>query len=695
MAQPESTADALAPVLASLTQLPGIGAARAARLSRLVQGERLIDLLFHLPDAPPIDRRVLPSLQSAEPGSIATVRVRVVRHDPPATPRQPHRVVIADATGFAEITLFAKGGQPPAALTRLPVGAEVIISGKCAAFAGRLNFPHPDHIVPAEAERPLPAFEPKWRLTAGIGAWHIRRAMTAALSQLPELPEWLDPVLLKREAWPGFTQALRALHAPNAPPGPAPVLRLAYDEAFARQLAYGLVHRRRRETGGRAIHTTGQLRAQALARFGHDLTPSQDQVLAEILSDIEAPQRMLRLLQGDVGAGKTLVALLAMLHVAEAGYQAALMAPTETLARQHWRNFRQFAPIETELLTGSVKGADRARVLRGLETGRLRLVVGTHALFQSEVAFRDLALAVIDEQHRFGVDQRLLLAGKGALTDVLVMTATPIPRTLLLTHWGEMDVSRLIGRPAGRPGIRTTLHAETSMPEVIDAIGRALHSGGRVYWVCPLVAESESTDLAAAEARFAQFRARFGARVGLVHGRQESPEREARLAAFASGRTPLLVATTVVEVGVDVPEATVMVIDHAERFGLAQLHQLRGRVGRGTAPGFCLLLHDTPLSEAARQRLTMLRDTDDGFVIADEDFRLRGPGEVLGTQQSGPARYRLAHPEQQPRLIDIAHRDAQHLLTLDPDLTTPRGQAARLLLRLFDRDPQGTLIGAG
>ena len=571
----------------------------------------------------------------------------------------------------------------------------MLISGKSSVFAGRLNFSHPDHILPAEKAASLPAFEPVWRLTAGLGAWQLRRAIGLALARLPDLPEWLDPALLRREGWESFTGSLRALHAPSQPPGPAPALRLAYDEVFARQLAYGLAHRRRRDLGGRPIAAAGDLGRQALARFGHDLTPSQAEVLAEILADLAAPRRMLRLLQGDVGAGKTLVAMLAMLHVAEAGYQAALMAPTDTLARQHWRSFRQFAPIDTELLTGSVKGTERARVLHGLESGRLRLVVGTHALFQAGVAFRDLALAVIDEQHRFGVDQRLLLAGKGRLTDVLVMTATPIPRTLLLTHWGEMDVSRLVGRPAGRAGIRTTLHAESSLPDMIEAIGRALAAGGRIYWVCPLVTDSETSDLAAAEARFALFRARFGAEVGLVHGKQDTATREARLAAFASGRTPLLVATTVVEVGVDVPEANIMVIDHADRFGLAQLHQLRGRVGRGTAPSFCLLLHDDAITEAARARLCLLRDTSDGFVIADEDFRLRGPGEVLGTQQSGPAAYRLAHPEQQMRLIDIANRDAQHLLAQDPELAGPRGQAARLLLRLFNRDVHGTLIGAG
>ena len=437
------------------------------------------------------------------------------------------------------------------------------------------------------------------------------------------------------------------------------------------------------------------MRAEALRRFRHQLTGSQRRALAEIDADMAAPRRMLRLLQGDVGSGKTIVALMAMLAAAEAGHQAALMAPTEVLARQHHRVLSALSPVPIALLTGSVKALDRRPMLLGLANGRIPLVVGTHALFQKSVAFRDLALAVIDEQHRFGVEQRLTLGAKGERTDVLVMTATPIPRSLLLTQWGEMEISRLIEKPAGRQPIRTTIHSLAALEGVIEAIGRALGRGDRVYWVCPMVSESETTDLAAAEARFVFLAQRFGDTVALAHGQQDGAVRDAALAAFAAGAKRLLVATTVIEVGVDVPEASVMVIEHAERFGLAQLHQLRGRVGRGSAQSFCLLLHEDGLTETMRRRLVLLRDTEDGFVIADEDFRLRGGGDALGRRQSGAPDYRLADIDAHERLLDIAAKDAEVLLARDPALASPRGEAVRVLMQLFGRGEAVRTLGAG
>jgi ATP-dependent DNA helicase RecG len=645
--------------------------------------------LFHLPESY-VDRRMRPPIRDAQPEQIATLEVEVVRHEAPANPRQPWRVIVQDPTGTCEVVFFK-----PARLGQMPPGARLLISGRLDRFAGRLTMTHPDHVVPADRPWELPAVEPVWPLTAGLSAGQLRRAMARALERLPALPEWHDPALVRRESWLSFTESLRALQAPEDMPHPQARARLAYDELLADQIAIAWLRRRERARPGTALLGDGHLRDAALARSGFTLTPSQARALAEIDADLAAPRRMLRLLQGDVGSGKTLVALLAMLRAVEAGAQAALMAPTEVLARQHHRTLSRLSPVPVALLTGSVAGVARRRLLEGLISGRVPLVVGTHALFQERVSYRRLGLAVIDEQHRFGVDQRLLLGAKGTATDVLVMTATPIPRTLLLTQWGEMEVSRLLEKPAGRQPIRTTLHALATLADVVEAIARALDAGARVYWVCPLVAESIASDLAAAEARFAELRTRFGATVGLAHGQQEAGQRDAALADFAAGRIRLLVATTVIEVGVDVAEATVMVIEHADRFGLAQLHQLRGRVGRGAAQSYCLLLHDDGLTEAARRRLTLLRDTEDGFAIADEDFRLRGAGDLLGTRQSGQPGFRLANPVEHGGLLHMASRDAALVIERDPDLTGERGQALTLLLKLFQRGAALRTLHAG
>jgi ATP-dependent DNA helicase RecG len=646
----------------------------------------VLDLLFHLPESW-IDRRARTTIAAALPGALATLEVEVLRIEPPATARQPTKAVVGDGSGFAELVFFQRF---PAA--KLPVGARVLVCGK---FDERRQMVHPDHIVAADHAEGLPWVEPVWPLTAGLFPWHLRKPMAQALACIPALPEWHDPALLAREKWPGFAEALHLLHAPKEPPPPTARRRLAYDELLASQVALAFVRRRIRDRPGRALTGDGTLRAQALAAFGLPPTEAQQAVLAEIDADLAAPRRMLRLLQGDVGSGKTLVAVLAMLRAVEAGAQAALMAPTEILARQHHRTLERICPVPCALLTGSVTGKARAGVLEGLADGSIPIVVGTHALVQDGVAFNDLGLAVIDEQHRFGVDQRLRMGGKGVAADVLVMTATPIPRTLLLTQWGEMQVSRLTGKPAGRLPVRTTLHSLATLPDVTAAVARALDGGARVYWVCPMVAESELIDLAAAEERFADLQARFGALVGLAHGRQDSAVREAALADFAAGRTRLLVATTVIEVGVDVPEASVMVIEHAERFGLAPLHQLRGRVGRGREASFCLLLHADGLSEIAKRRLLLLRDTEDGFRIADEDFRIRGGGDLLGTRQAGMPGWRLADPAGDEGLLHMADRDAEVLVERDPKLESERGRAVRVLLYLFEKREAFRTLRAG
>jgi ATP-dependent DNA helicase RecG len=683
-------ADPLAPLFAPLTSLRGIGPAVAGLIARVAGGNRVIDLLFHMPESY-LDRSARPTIRTAKPGTVATLAVEVVRHERPANSRQPWRIIVKDDTGTAELVFFKFTRE-----AQMPPGAKLLVSGKLDSFNNRLSIPHPDHLVPIEQADRIPIVEPVWPMTAGLWPRQIAAGLAQAMDLLPEFPEWHDPALLKREKWPPFIEAMRAVQAPTTgEPDRRMRARLAYDELLAGQVATALIRGRVRARSGHPLIGDSHLRDIAMQRFGFAPTASQEKALREIDADLASPRRMLRLLQGDVGSGKTLVALLAMLRAVEANKQAALMAPTEVLAKQHHRVLSRLCPVPVALLTGSVKGKERARILRGIKDGSLQIVVGTHALFQDAVEYRDLAVAVIDEQHRFGVTQRLTLGAKGERTDVLIMTATPIPRTLLLTQWGEMDVSRLTEKPAGRLPIRTTLHSLGTMQTVLDGIARKLEEGAQVYWVCPLVAESEALDVAAAQDRFTTLKALFGDRVGLAHGQQTPDIRDAALANFAAGTIRLLVATTVVEVGVDVPEASVMVIEHAERFGLAQLHQLRGRVGRGAEASFCLLLHEDWVTETARRRLTLLRDTDDGFLIADEDFRLRGGGDALGTRQAGLPGYKLADPDTHEHLLHMAHRDAAVLLSRDPKLNSARGHAIRLLLKLFERSAAMRTLAAG
>jgi ATP-dependent DNA helicase RecG len=685
----------LAPLTAPISSLPWLSANLVGLLGRAVGGPTLLDLLFHLPEGM-IDRRYRPALAEAETGRIATLSVTVQRVERPSRPRQPWRVLVGDGSGQAELVFFS-----PHQARGLAAGTEITVSGRLDRYGNRLSMAHPDYMLPRERAASIPTIEAVWPLTAGLVPRVVAGALRGAFERLPALPEWLEPEVLRREGWPSFEHALRLLHFPGDALRDDPALseperlaaardrartRLSCDELLASQIATGRARRRSRERPGRALDGTGMLRAQALDRFGHLPTPAQLRALAEIDADLAAPRRMLRLLQGDVGAGKTLVAALAMLRAAESGAQAALMAPTEILARQHHHTLSRIAPVPVALLTGSIKGAARKHARALLASGDVKLAVGTHALFQQGVEFSDLALAVIDEQHRFGVEQRLMLGDKGEMTDILVMTATPIPRTLLLTQWGEMQVSRLDAKPIGRQPIRTTLHGISQIEDVCAGIARALAGGAQVFWVCPLVSESELLDVAAAEDRFRTLGERFGAdKVGLAHGRQDIAVREAALRDFATGRTRILVATTVIEVGVDVPSATVMVVEHAERFGLAQLHQLRGRVGRGAAASYCLLLHEDGLFGTARERLTLLRDTDDGFLIADEDYRLRGGGDLMGKRQSGLPGFRVAAGPRLDELLRLAWQDSEMLLDRDPGLRSPRGVAISILLTLFGR----------
>ncbi|MEX2201127.1 MAG: ATP-dependent DNA helicase RecG, partial [Dongiaceae bacterium] len=619
--------------------------------------------------------------------------LRVDKHFPsPAAGKRPYKVRCRDDTGFIHLVFFrAKGDYLKKAL---PEGEVRVVSGRIEKFGDELQMTHPDYIAPLDDVLTLKRVEPVYPMTAGLTPRIMGKAVAAAVERAPALEEWIDPSFVAKQKWAPWQAALRRAHSPEGEDdmglNTAWRERLAYDELLANQLALALVRQHQRRQRGRSLSGDGILRAKAIASLPFTLTNSQMQAIEEIAADMVSGLRMLRLLQGDVGSGKTVVALLAMLIAAEAGAQAALLAPTEILARQHFATIAPLAEaagVPAALLTGRDKGKARDAILADLASGRIGIVVGTHALLQEDVEFKDLGLAVVDEQHRFGVHQRVILAEKGAAADMLVMTATPIPRTLMLTAYGDLDVSRLTEKPAGRKPIDTRAIPLDRIEDVTGAVARAIDQGGQVYWVCPLVEESEVVDLANAEARYRDLVQRFGEkRVGLIHGRQRATERDRTMAAFVSGETGVLVATTVVEVGVDVPNASVMVIEHAERFGLAQLHQLRGRIGRGARASTCILLYQPPLGDTAKARLKVLRDTDDGFRIAEEDLRLRGAGELLGTRQSGLPAFRLADLAVHNELLKAARDDATLALERDPNLTGARGRALRILLYLFERD---------
>jgi ATP-dependent DNA helicase RecG len=681
--------DILNPLFAEVEVLKGIGPALAKPLHRLGL-DRVVDILFHLPVSW-IDRKRVETLDEADVGQV--IIVALTARDYRQSGRGPFRIFAEDGKGnYVTLTYF---NNPGWGKKQLPLGEARIVSGRLDRYGQELQMVHPDHVLlPAEAAN-IPAREPVYPLSEGLTNNRLGDLAGQALARRPDLAEWIEPSLKARHDWPDWADALETAHRdPAAAPARA---RLAYDEVFANQLALMLVRASSRRRKGLPLHGDGSLR-DAL-KLPYQATAAQRRASAEIEGDLQQEVPMLRLLQGDVGSGKTLVALMAMLAAVEAGAQAALLAPTEILARQHYDTLsRQLAglPVNVAILTGREKGRARESCLMGLADGSIHILIGTHAIFQQAVGYKKLGLAVVDEQHRFGVAQRMMLSQKAERPPhLLVMTATPIPRTLTLTHYGEMDVSRLDEMPPGRMPIETRVLSAERLPEVADALGRHIGAGRQAYWVCPLIEESEAVDLAAAEDRARILRLRFGDKIGLVHGRMKGPEKDAVMDSFQRGQIAVLVATTVIEVGVDVPNATLMIVEHADRFGLAQLHQLRGRVGRGDQHSICLLLRGNILSETARARLTLMRETNDGFRIAEEDLRLRGAGEILGTRQSGEAQFRLASPEQIQELAPIAMDDARLLVDRDGGLEGERGQAARVLLYLMERDAAVGLLRGG
>ncbi|MQQ07236.1 ATP-dependent DNA helicase RecG [Epibacterium sp. SM1979] len=689
----------LFPLFAGLETLAGVGPKTA---QTFVQSglETPRDLLFSLPYSV-VDRQRRDSIQGLDLPTVATVEVTIGKHRPARNRGGAYRIHVEDAQTDFQLVFFH--GRSRYLEAQLPEGSRRVVSGKIELFDGTAQMVHPDHMLSLEEADGIPSFEPVYHLSQGITQKTVFKATRGALQLLPDLPEWIDPGLQNSKGWPLWSDALRSAHAPHSLDAVAAFdparTRLAYDELFAHQLTLALARQVERKQRGIVSVATGARQRQVLAALPYRPTHAQARAIDEIAADMALPLRMNRLLQGDVGAGKTLVAFMSLLVAVEAGGQGVLMAPTEILARQHMEGLQPLAEtagVVIEILTGRDKGKDRAEKLAALARGDIHILVGTHAVFQSDVAFQDLRLAIVDEQHRFGVRQRLELAEKGQGADVLVMTATPIPRSLALAQYGDMDVSVLDEKPPGRKPIKTAVVNTERMDEVVGHLRRAISDGRQCYWVCPLVEESEVVDLVAAEERFKHLRAVLGEGVvGLVHGQMPPGEKDAAMAAFQTGETQVLVATTVIEVGVNVPNATIMVIERAETFGLAQLHQLRGRVGRGSAESTCLLMYQAPLSENGRKRLEVLRESEDGFQISETDLQMRGAGDMIGTAQSGLPRFQIANLEQQPDLMAVAQSDARALLTQDPGLQSARGQAARVLLWLMRQDEAIRLISVG
>lgn len=691
--------EVLYPLFGGLTKLDGVGPKTAQHFAAMAI-EKPRDLLFTLPYSG-VDRQKRNSIRDVVAPAAITVEVTVQDHRPNHQKGRPYRVVVSDAEAAFQLVFFHARGDYLQRL--LPTGQRRIVSGKLEVFDGIAQMVHPDHVLPVEKTDEIPAFEPVYPLTAGVTQKVMFKATRSTLEQTSDLAEWADPNLVVKQQWPSWHDAIKHAHSPMSAaqlsPNEPSRERLAYDELFAHQMTLALARASARKAKGVSSQATGKLQRPVLEALPYKPTGAQQRALAEIAEDLAQPLRMNRLLQGDVGSGKTFVALMALLNVVEAGGQGVLMAPTEILARQHLEGLQPLAEsagVVLEILTGRDKGGERQKKLDALLKGDIQILVGTHAVFQKVVEFQDLRLAVIDEQHRFGVAQRMQLGAKGDAVDVLVMTATPIPRSLALAQYGDMDVSVLDEKPPGRTPVQTALVSTERMDEVVEKLRKAMAEGKQAYWVCPLVEESEVMDMTAAEERFKRLRAALGEDVvGLVHGQMPAAEKDAAMAKFVAGETSVLVATTVIEVGVNVPNASIMMIERAESFGLAQLHQLRGRVGRGAEASTCLMLYQNPLTESGRRRLEILRETEDGFRISEEDLAMRGAGDVIGTAQSGLPKFRVADLESQTALMAMAQKDARKLLLDDPKLETERGQAARVLLWLMEQDKAIRLISVG
>lgn len=700
--------DLLTPLFGRVAAIPGIGEKTANLINRLlapsrqqISQARIIDILFNLP-INIIDRSHRVLIADAIIDKIVVIKVVVIEYkiSKIINKTTPIRVIVRDDSGELDLLFFR--ANPEWLMKSLPIGSTRWVSGKIEIYDRHLQIVHPDRILDEEAFLKLPQVEPVYRLTQGLFPRYITKATDYALEKLPNFDEWHEPNVLKSFKLPSFYVAIMSVHRPEnifaLSPKHASRQRLALDELLAGQLALGLIKARIKRVYREKRNISDNLLAKIINTLPYSLTSAQKNVLNEIKMDLMSNNKMLRLVQGDVGSGKTIISLLSMLYVVEGGEQAAFMAPTEILARQHFENIKKIlknTEIKIELLTGKLSNSKRKDIVDKLAQGQINIIIGTHAILQDTIEFKSLGIAIIDEQHRFGVEQRLLLSNKGEAVDLLVMTATPIPRTLALTTFGDMDISILDEKPINRSDIDTRALPISRLDEIIEALRRAIIKGSQAYWVCPLVEENDELDLSAAQDRLSYLQSIFGDSVGLIHGKMKNDDKNHAMELFKFGKTKILVATTVIEVGVDVPTANIIVIEHAERFGLSQLHQLRGRVGRGSIKSSCILLYKPPLGEMAKSRLMMIRQTQDGFRIAEEDLRLRGEGEILGTKQAGLPSFIVANLKEHARLLAVAHDYSNVILNKDPNLLSNRGQALRILLYLFEKDDALRLLRAG
>ena len=676
----------LAPLFVPVENFNGIGPKLSSWIKNLC-GPYALDVLWHMPTG--INHRPLLKTKPILP-QLGTLFLEITAHKVPRSRKLPCVISGTSTLGIVEIVFFHY--HPSLLAKKLAIGKKVWISGKFSYEQDTIKVSHPDYIEDDLSK--IPQNEVIYPLKAGANGKVIRKIIEQIIPILPNLPEEIDPIILKQHGWPSWQQAVKIMHSPQTQEDLAlqqlARQRLAFDELLSNQIALHLTRRHNHQKPGQSLPFKNQINLN----LPFDLTSAQKKCLQEIRNDLASNECMIRLLQGDVGSGKTVVALLAALQAIENNTQTAFLAPTDILARQHFekiKNLCQTLPIEIQLLTSHEKGKKRQEILSDLTQGRIDLLIGTHAILEQNVTFKKLSFAIIDEQHRFGVKQRLSLANKEQGTNLLFMTATPIPRTLALTAYGDMDISVLNEKPKGRQPIDTRV---IPLSQVETIISRLKSLSSQIYWVCPLVEESEESDLMAAQKRFQNLQKIYGEKVGLIHGKMKPEEKKQAMDRFISGDTKILVSTTVIEVGVDVPSAATMIVEHAERFGLASLHQLRGRVGRGQDKAICLLLHGR-LSETGHKRLKILRDFDDGFKIAEADLHLRGAGEILGLRQSGLPLFHMANIEEHTDLLTLANQQAQKILTQDPYLTTPHGQAVKNMLYLFQKDTVINLLNAG